>query len=1104
MLILFCPSPKSVALAFSLLFFETVLFAQANQYPRDNAIAQQQVETTLSALSPNFLENKGQWSSEVKFLFQSGGMDMWITDHGLVYDVHHDLRLDSNCSTISHADPRHRFEFNNQIVERTGQVVRMEYLNASSTTRITGTGMQEGISNYFFGNDSTKWITNVHAYSGVTIENLYPGIDAVYYIENGMPRYDLRVKPRANLADVEMQFEGQDALLLDGSGRLTIKTSMGNIEEFNLYAYQFVDGQKKHVACEFAAQDEGRIAFAPGEFDRARPLIIDPLVYSTYLGSNGDDYVASVAVDRSGDAYVVGLAGAKTFPITAGAYNTTAGGGGFVAKLNPTATALIYSTYLGWSATARGVAIDDAGDAYVTGQTMRLFANVTFPTTPGAFQATINGGSDAFVTKLNPAGNALIYSTCFGGDTDEYGVGIAIDRFGNAYIAGTTQSGGPYPHGIPISTNALQAEYHGKSDVFVAKLNPTGTSLIYSTYLGGEGTDFSTGIALDDAGHAIVTGYTQSRDTSPTGFPITPGSFQTTNFGLYNAFVSKLNLFGTGLIYSTYLGGYGGDYANAIAVDGDGDAFVAGFASSTFPSAQNGFPTTPGTVQARGRGGEDAFVSKLNPTGTALIFSTLLGGTEADYAGALTIDKVGHIFVAGSTTSTGAYPDGFPTTPGAFQTHSNGPGSVFLSELNASGSVLLYSTFIGGKLGILDDAMGLAVDSSGSAYVVGYTEDQGIYPIGFPTTPGVIEDTYAGGKFDAFVTKFSFPPTAPGITLDSSSAPVCGTTSTICKLLNLTGGSLTIDSAIASSPFQLQSGQLPLVVPVDTIGQFTIKLVVLAGGTYTGLLKIFYRTADGTAHDTTMQLASSSTGGGGEVASTVNAGIFNVAPLSTVDIPLKVRLSSIRSIDTMQVEQITFKLTFDSDILDMSPSKFLSEIVPPAGLLFASAASSPGLLIVTYENPAGTKLTSPLDLGHMIFTVHLGPAGRTLIHLSALTITTSAKDYYYCTKLEGDFLANVIVKGSGVSAAATGSRIRVYPNPASSEDITIELTSTQLCKVEASLLDILGKDVGRVASQFMGAGTHRFQIPASGLAPGSYYSRIVIDGVAQTRKMVIR
>jgi len=392
------------------------------------------------------------------------------------------------------------------------------------------------------------------------------------------------------------------------------------------------------------------------------------LVYSTYLGGNSfDEEAFGIAVDVDGNAYVTGWTNSGNFPTTPGSFQPTGGGDAFVTKLDPTGSALVYSTYLGGSGGDRGlgIAVDAAKNAYVTGYT----DSTNFPTSPGAFQTTFAGGgfygTDVFVTKLNPTGSGLVYSTFLGGSDDDLGHGIAVDADGNAYVTGFTAS-----TDFPTTSGVFQSAHAGGSahdccgggpyDAFVTKLNPAGSGLVYSTYLGGSSVDVGIGIAVDASGHAYVTGYTGS-----SNLPITPGAFQSAFAGSYDAFATKLNPAGSGLVYSSYLGGIGSDVGLGIAVDAGGNAYVTGNTNSP------NFPTTPGAFQPTfvggnfGGGGDssgDGFVTKIGPTGSFLVYSSFLGGSNFDEGRGIAVDAADNAYVTGVTNS-----PNFPTTPGGFQ-----------------------------------------------------------------------------------------------------------------------------------------------------------------------------------------------------------------------------------------------------------------------------------------------------------------------------------------------------------------------------------------------------------------------------------------------------
>jgi Calx-beta domain/Beta-propeller repeat/Carboxypeptidase regulatory-like domain len=477
------------------------------------------------------------------------------------------------------------------------------------------------------------------------------------------------------------------------------------------------------------------------------------LAYSTYLGGSGSDEGNDIAVDSAGNMYVAGSAGSANFPTTPGAFQTREAGGGFVTKLNATGSARIYSTYLSGGAIA-SMALDSAGNAYVTGFTQ----SSSLPTTPGAISNTLNGIQDGFVTKLNPTGSALIYSTYLGGSSFDAGDGIAVDSAGNAYITGHTSSSN-FP-----TANAFDDSLGGSVDVFVTKLNTAGTALVYSTYLGGDGEDTSSGstwtdVAVDSAGNAYVTGLTKS-----TNFP-TANAIDDSLGGAADAFVTKFNAAGSALVYSTYLGGINGDGGRGIAVDSAGNAYVTGATtSSDFPRVN--------ALYRQLINGQDAFVTKFNAAGSALAYSTYLGGdlggdNAQELGNDIAVDAAGNAYITGDTGATN-----FPTANPIQPTKAGGAlvTDGFVTKLDAAGPVIAFSTYLGGDGS--DSGNAIAADASGNIYVTGRTNS-----LNFPTA-NAIQPAKDGSNSDAFVSKIgSFVIT--GRVVDSGGAGLAGVTVTL-------------------------------------------------------------------------------------------------------------------------------------------------------------------------------------------------------------------------------------------------------------------------------------------------------------------------------------
>jgi hypothetical protein len=703
-----------------------------------------------------FQANAGQTDARVKFTARGAGYSLFLTSTESVF-VMSRRESESKENRWNESDSERAAKTMRQVRQN---VLRMKLVGANPDAAVTGIdGMVTKVS-YFVGSDPSKWHPAVPAFGRVRYSEIYPGIDLVYYGNQRQLEYDFVVTPGADCGRISLGFEGTEKVEVDEtSGDLLLHTSLGVLRQHQPQIYQEVNGVRRMIPGRYVKRAGGLIGFEVAGYDGTKRLVIDPtLVYSTYLGGSGaaqgstvgGDSISDIAVDASGNAYIIGHTNSPDFPITSGAFQTTYPGSScdYVTKLNPSGTALVYSTYLGGNG-AYGIAVDASGNAYITG----VSASTSFPTTPGAYQTTNHGGSlgNAFITKLNPSGTALVYSTYLGGTGDsdrsritggDVGTGIAVDPSGNACVVGYT-----YSKDFPVTAGAFQTTNKANNvlsryTVFVTKLNPTGTALVYSTYLGGTDHDLSSRIAVDASGNAYVTG-----DTGSADFPTTAGVFQTTFPGFGSGFATKLNPTGTALIYSTYLGsGSGPTRPRAIAIDGSGNAYVTGQAQSA------NYPTTFGSFRKSFCGGfSDAFVTKLNPDGTALVYSSYLcgSGNNSDDAFGIAVDSAGNAYVTGYTDS-----DAFPTTADAYQTTRAGGEDTFLAKINPAGSALVYSTYLGGA-GSDDGFGGIAVDNTGHAYVAGVTVSTD-----FPTTPGAFQASYHGGN-DVFVTKFDFAATAP-------------------------------------------------------------------------------------------------------------------------------------------------------------------------------------------------------------------------------------------------------------------------------------------------------------------------------------------------------
>jgi uncharacterized repeat protein (TIGR01451 family) len=605
-------------------------------------------------------------------------------------------------------------------------VVGLKFIGANRERRIEPLMPLPGRSNCLFGNDPSKWRTNITSYSRVYYRNLYAGVDLVYHGNQRQLEYDLIVAAGANPKAILMQFEAPSPHI-SPEGDLIVS---GDLRLRKPRAYQRSNGARKNIPVGYILEGRNRVAFALGRYDHTLPLIIDPvLTYATFLGGSSDDTAYAVATDPSGNTYIAGYTASVDLPTTTGALNRSFIGGtldAFVAKFSPSGT-LLYTTYLGGTGDeeAYALAVDSQGNAYVTGYT----TSPDFPTTTGAYRSTLSGTSDAFVAKLNPAGTALVYSSYLGGSGDDTGWGIAVDGMGDMFITGSTSSAD-----FPVSSGSYHSRYSGGDlDGFVTAIYPYG-GFLYSTYLGGSGDDVPYAIAVDSSGNAYVAGETQSVD-----FPNNPGVIQASKLGTTNAFVASLNPSGTALNFSTFLGGTSDDHAYGVAVDSTGDAYVTGYTSSA------DFPHTSGVLQSASGGGYDGFVAKINPSGTALVYSTFLGGSGDDYALAVALDGIGNAYITGNTSS-----GNFPITSDATQSSLSSTYGAFVAVLNRAGAALSYGTFLGGSG--FETGYGIALSPDREFTAVGYTVSPD-----FPVAAGAFQKNLAGGA-DAFLARFSALP----------------------------------------------------------------------------------------------------------------------------------------------------------------------------------------------------------------------------------------------------------------------------------------------------------------------------------------------------------
>ena len=584
-------------------------------------------------------------------------------------------------------------------------------------------------SNFFLGDDPSRWTRNVRSFSDILYEEVYPGVDVRFALRDGGLKYEFHVGSDVATERIEMRFQGASSIEIAPSGELIVRSGADELRDAAPVAIQ----GGRDLPCSYVLRASLSIGFACPGVDPSQPYTIDPLLYGTFLGGRGTEGGWSVALDDQGYIYVSGLTDSPDFPVTPETFGFGGpGSDAFIVKLDPSGREIVYASYLGGTSreVAVAVAADSEGNAYLAG----LTRSSNFPTTDGVFDRSFDGVADVFVAKFNPSGDHLLFSVFIGGSDTENPGAVAVDSDGNVFVAGRTHSAD-----FPGHSSPEPRQFFESAQIFVVKLDPTAGFLRYSFVYGGDRWDEAISIAVDPDGNAYITG-----QTSSANFTATPGAFDETLNGFEDAYAIKLDPSGN-LVYATFLGGSDGDVALSIAVDGNGNAYVAGVTDSP------DFPTTEDAIGPTLNGLSDAFVVKLDPSGSSLVYATYLGGSGRDDGEEIAIDAAGGMYVTGLTTS----PD-FPTTPRAFDRLFGtseavlDEGDGFVARLSPDGLEVLYGSYLGGSGS--DLARDIAVDASGDAYVTGFT-----LSIDFPMTSAAFDPTFNGNP-DAYVVKMRLAP----------------------------------------------------------------------------------------------------------------------------------------------------------------------------------------------------------------------------------------------------------------------------------------------------------------------------------------------------------
>ncbi len=578
-----------------------------------------------------FIENMGQVDKDVVFYERGDGHAAFFTKDGVV------LALARRGDT-GKKDPSAADEAQNRDGDAgpASDALTLSFLGASPETKIMAEKRMTGHVNYFVGNDKRAWRSNIPTYGAVLYRDVYKNIDIRFYGNNRDFEHDIIVRPGGDPEAVQFAYSGIKGLRVTEDGDLEVEMAHGSIIEKRPFIYQEIDGRKVRVdgAFKVLGGKEGtfRYGFSLASYDRSRELVIDPVVqYSTYIGGTSFDNGEALIVDGTGAVYVTGKTQSLDFPLSNPLQGANPGSfTAFVTKIDPAGTSLVYSTFLGGSGADYGydIAVDGTGAVYVAGIT----GSMDFPLV-NPIQAVNNGLGDVFLTKIDPAGASIVYSTFLGGSAGEMTVAIGLDSSGAVYLAGETFSAD-----FPV-VNALQGAHGGATDAFLTKIDAAGTAIVYSTFLGGTDYDRAHGIAVDGSGAVYLAGDTVSADF-PAMNPI-----QAVNAGSSDAFAAKIDPTGQAMVYSTYLGGTMVDYCNGIAIDSAGAAYIVGTTNSA------DFPLVNPIQGILGGGGTDAFVAKIDPAGSAIVYSTYLGGWDYESGWAIAVDGTGAAYVTGSTNS---------------------------------------------------------------------------------------------------------------------------------------------------------------------------------------------------------------------------------------------------------------------------------------------------------------------------------------------------------------------------------------------------------------------------------------------------------------------
>ncbi len=683
----------------------------------------------LDALPLSFLANAGQFDSTVHSAVQGARQAIAFTPNKIIFNSSDQLASETS------ANP-----------------VELTFSGANADPTIQFLDPLPGVANFITGQNPDQWVTNVPTYEGLIYNELYNGIDLQYSGDRSQLKSDFIVEPGADPSQIRLNYAGVEAISIREDEALVIQTPFGELVEGAPIVYQEINGKRVDINAQYILEDNHTVRFEIGDYNPNVTLIIDPTIqYSSYLGGKLTDSISDIVVNRSGNILVTGSTNSSDFPTQFSVQNSFGGGAfdgdAFVTKLSLDGSAVVFSTFLGGSGneTAKGIEVDNAGNIFIGGTT----TSENFPVVNPFQGSSADGiapdfGGDAFVSKISENGSSLVYSTYLGGSGVEEVGDIALESTGSLYVLGTTNSAD-----LPVQ-NAIDSQLDGEQDAFITKFSVDGSRLIFSTFLGGSDREFGEAIVTDNGGNIYVTGATESQN-----LPVV-AAFQGTFGGQSDAFVGKFNPNGN-TVYLTYLGGGDVDRGLAIALDQSRNAYVTGktglsevdqpFAASETPQFEStrDFPVVNPFQGTFFGGFDDAFLTKFNENGSGLFYSTYLGGKGTDLGQAIAVDSEGSVYLTGTTNSSD-----FPQLD-PLQRAFGGNRDIFLTKFAPDGQSQRYSSYIGG--GDIDSAAAIALDLNNNIYLAGFTNSND-----FPT-----QQPFQGtlqGVGDGFVLKVP-PETGP-------------------------------------------------------------------------------------------------------------------------------------------------------------------------------------------------------------------------------------------------------------------------------------------------------------------------------------------------------